>query len=130
MAFTNHGPVITQFLEHGQILLGLAGQLHMGVNRNPEAERRRVYIGIITLYISRFLKSADPSQTRRRGNTGAFGQFNIRNAPVLLKFAQNLSVYFIKFDTVHDDKIGTWFVALMIWYKYALGHDQHLFLQK
>jgi hypothetical protein len=74
----------------------------MGEDRDAEAHRLGVDLGVIALYETGLLQRPHPAQARRRRNPGAFGQFDIGHPPVALQIGQDAKIDSVQFGAPHN----------------------------
>ena len=106
VAFPDLRPVADHGLEGFQVMFRLAAEADIGENRDVEAKRLGLQVGMVAPDIARFLQGADPAQAGRRGNTGQLGQFDVGYAPVGLEIVQDspvdaIQLYLLRVIFIH-----------------------------
>src|SRR6185437_1311088 len=97
------GPGSDQRLEGFEIGLGLSRKPNLGEDRDAEAERFRIDLGMVAADIARLFQGADAPQAWWRRDSGSLGEVNVSHTAIGLQIAQDAAVDAIELAAAHEN---------------------------
>src|SRR5690349_18344475 len=82
MRLAHLGPGSDQRLEGFEIGLGLSRKPNLGEDRDAEAERFRIDLGMVAADIARLFQGADAPQAWWRRDSGSLGEVNVSHTAI------------------------------------------------